>query len=194
MPEASPPPAPGPGVTQLLRAARDGDGAALDALFARVYEELRGLAHQVRRGRAGETLHTTALVHEAYIKLVPSAAMSFESRAHFFAVAARAMRQVLVDAARRRAAGKRGGGDALVSFDERVHSPPMRGEELLALDDALERLLALDERRGRIVEHRFFAGLTAEETAAAMGISLRTVEREWRTARAWLVAELSGSR
>jgi RNA polymerase sigma factor (TIGR02999 family) len=183
------------GETQLLlRAARAGDPGALDALFTRVYDELRRLAHHVRRGRAGETLHTTALVHEAYIKLIPSADLGWESRAHFFAVAARAMRQVLVDAARRRVAEKRGGGDVLVSFDERAHAQPARSEELLALDEALQRLTTLNDRWVRIVEHRFFAGLTAEETAAVMGVSLRTVEREWRAARAWLAVELSPTR
>jgi RNA polymerase sigma factor (TIGR02999 family) len=186
-------PSPETDVTQLLlQAARGGDPGALDALFTRVYDELHRLAHHVRRGRAGETLNTTALVHEAYVKLLPSEDVSWESRAHFFAVAARAMRQVLVDSARRRVAQKRGGGEVLVSFDERAHAPPARSEELLALDDALERLAALNERWVRIVEHRFFAGLTAEETAAVMNVSLRTVEREWRAARAWLAVELSG--
>lgn len=180
------------GVTQLLQAARGGDGRALDALFARVYDELHRLAHQVRQGRAGETLRTTALVHEAYLKLIPSADMSWESRAHFFSVAARAMRQVLVDAARRRVAQKRGGGELLVSLDERVQAPPMRSAELLALDEALHRLAARNERWVGIVEHRFFAGLTAGETAAVMDLSLRTVEREWRAARAWLADELLG--
>lgn len=179
------------GVTQLLDAARGGDSQAHDALFARVYGELRRLARRVRQGRAGETLRTTALVHEAYLKLIPSAEQRWESRAHFFAVAARAMRQVLVDAARRRQALKRGGGAMLVSLEEGVPAPE-RGEELLALDDALLQLGARNQRWVRIVEHRFFAGMTAEETAAVMELSLRTVEREWRAARAWLIEELYG--
>jgi RNA polymerase sigma factor (TIGR02999 family) len=178
----------------MLLAARDGDGRALDALFTRVYDELRRLAHEVRRGRTSDTMQTTALVHEAYVKLIPSEHMSWESRAHFFAVAARAMRQVLVDAARRSTAQKRGGGEMLVSLDERVHPQPARSEEVIALDEALERLAALDARWVRIVEHRFFAGLTAEETAAVLGVSLRTVEREWRAARAWLAAEVGRGR
>ncbi len=177
------------GVTQLLHAARAGDSEAHDVLFARVYGELRRLARQVRQGRAGETLRTTALVHEAYLKLIPSAEQQWESRAYFFAVAARAMRQVLVDAARRRQALKRGAGVRLVSLEEGVPAPA-RGEELLALDEALVRLGARNQRWVRIVEHRFFAGMTAEETAAVMEISLRTVEREWRAARAWLTEEL----
>ena len=181
------------GVTQLLQAVRSGDARAVDGLFARVYDELRRLAHQVRRGRAGETLCTTALVHEAYVKLLPSEDMSWESRAHFFAVAARAMRQVLVDAARRRVAEKRGGGDAqFVTLGDEAHAPPVRSEELLALDEALHCLAALDERRARVVEYRFFAGLTAEETAKVLGVSVPTVERDWRAARAWLTRELAG--
>jgi RNA polymerase sigma factor (TIGR02999 family) len=179
------------GVTQLLDAVREGDSRAHDVLFARVYGELRRLARQVRQGRAGETLRTTALVHEAYLKLIPSSEQRWESRAHFFAVAARAMRQVLVDAARRRQAHKRGAGEQLVSLEEGV-AAPVRSEELLALDEALARLARRNERWVRIVEHRFFAGMTAEETAAVMEVSLRTVEREWRAARAWLGAELYG--
>lgn len=177
-------------LTLLLRSAADGDHQALDAFFARVYEELRRLASQVRRGRAGETLSTTALVHEAYLKLVPSAEIKWESRAHFFAVAARAMRQVLVSAARRRLAEKRGGGDWLVTLGDSVPSEPVRPERLLALDEALARLAAMDERQARIVEQRFFAGLTVEETAEVLGLSERTVKRDWRAARAWLAAEL----
>ncbi|MGI9182743.1 MAG: ECF-type sigma factor [Longimicrobiaceae bacterium] len=177
-------------LTLLLRSAADGDHQALDAFFARVYEELRRLASQVRRGRAGETLSTTALVHEAYLKLVPSAEIEWESRAHFFAVAARAMRQVLVSAARRRLAEKRGGGDWLVTLGDSVPSEPVRPERLLALDEALARLAAMDERQARIVEQRFFAGLTVEETAEVLGLSERTVKRDWRAARAWLAAEL----
>jgi RNA polymerase sigma factor (TIGR02999 family) len=180
-------------VTRLLQAAQAGDAAALDRLFACAYAELRRLAHRVRAGRAGETLNTTALVHEAYLKLVPSADRSWEGRAHFFGVAARAMRQVLVDAARHRDAKKRGEGAALVTLDDHALAQPVRAEEVIALDEALERLAALDERWVRVVEQRFFAGLTAAETAAVLGVSVPTVERAWRAARAWLTRELAAS-
>lgn len=175
----------------MLRAAADGDRAVLDALFHAVYNELQGLAHRVRGNGASETLCTTALVHEAYIKLVPSSDIDWRSRAHFFGVAARAMRQILVDAARARMRDKRGGGDAwVVTFDESEHEMPVRADELVALDAALTRLSALDERQARIVEHRFFGGLTAPETAAVLDISEATVNRDWRAARAWLRREM----
>jgi RNA polymerase sigma factor (TIGR02999 family) len=174
----------------LVHAAGAGDREALDALFDRVYGELRRLAHRVRLGRAGETLCTTALVHEAYLKLLPSAHLEWRDRAHFLAVAARAMRQVLVNAAEQRLTEKRGGGEWAVTLDEGVQASPIRAEELLALDGALDRLGALDERQARVVEHRFFAGLTAEETAAVLGVSVPTVHRDWRAARAWLAREL----
>ncbi|GAB5535935.1 MAG: sigma-70 family RNA polymerase sigma factor [Rubricoccaceae bacterium] len=181
-------------VTALLQAARDGDRTVLDALFAHVYAELRRLAHQVRRGRAGHTLNTTALVHEAYLKLVPSASLDWESRGHFFGVAARAMRQILVDAARQQVALKRGGGAVwAVTFEEGVHGTPVQPSTLLDLDAALVRLEQLDARRARVVEHRFFAGLTTTETAKALALSTATVERDWRAARAWLTVEMNGA-
>ncbi len=180
-------------VTALLRAAAGGGEArVLDALFEYVYAELRGLAHRVRSGGAGETLCTTALVHEAFIKLVPSSEIDWRNRAHFFAVAARAMRQILVDAARWRARRQREAGDAwAVTFDEAAQAAPARAGELIALDEALQRLEALDERQARIVEHRYFVGLTAQETAEVLGVSEATVNREWRAARAWLRRELA---
>lgn len=181
-------------VTALLRAAGGGDGRVLDALFEYVYAELRGLAHRVRCGGAGETLCTTALVHEAFIKLVPSSDIDWRNRAHFFGVAARAMRQILVDAARWRARRQREAGDAwAVTFDEAAQAAPARAEELIALDEALQRLEALDARQARIVEHRYFVGLTAQETAEVLGVSEATVNREWRAARAWLRRELAGA-
>jgi RNA polymerase sigma factor (TIGR02999 family) len=181
-------------VTALLRAAGAGDGRVLDALFEYVYAELRGLAHRVRSAGAGETLCTTALVHEAFIKLVPSAEIDWRNRAHFFGVAARAMRQILVDAARWRARRQREAGDAwAVTFDEAAQAAPARAEELIALDEALQRLEALDARQARIVEHRYFVGLTAQETAEVLGVSEATVNREWRAARAWLRRELAGA-
>ena len=179
-------------VTALLYAARNGDAEAFDALYDGVYDELRRLAHVVRGGRAGATLNTTALVHEAYLHLLPSQDLSWQDRAHFFGVAARAMRQVLVQAARRRMAEKRGGGAVQVTFDERLHEAPIRLDEILTLDEALTRLEALDPRQARIVESRFFAGLSVEETAQALGIGTATVKRDWRAARAFLPQALRG--
>jgi RNA polymerase sigma factor (TIGR02999 family) len=182
-------------VTAMLHAAAGGDRAVLDTLFRHVYDELRGLASRVRGGAAGETLCTTALVNEAYLKLVPSAGIDWQSRAHFFAVAARAMRQIVVDAARRRMREKRGGAESAwaVTFDERMHAAPVRAVELLALDEALERLAALDDRQARVVEQRFFAGLSVPKTAEVLGVSEATVHRDWRAARAWLRRELGAS-
>ncbi|MFN0181009.1 MAG: ECF-type sigma factor [Gemmatimonadales bacterium] len=167
------------------------DDPALDQLFGRVYDELRRLAHVVRGGRAGDTLNTTALVHEAYLKLASAKVLEVKSRPHFFALAARAMRQILVDAARRHLAQKRGGDAPLaITLDESIFHDPLRPSQLVALDDALARLDAIDPRRARVVEHRIFAGLTADETAALLGVSRPTVERDWRAARAWLAVEL----
>lgn len=169
--------------------ARGGDRAALDAAFVQVYDELKRVAHALRQ-RGDATLSTTALVHEAYLKLLPGAAIDWQGREHFVRVAARAMRQVLVDAARARAAVKRGGGELAVTFDEALQTAPMRAEELLALDDALLRLEAADPRAARVTEYRFFGGLSVEEVAAALGISTASVKRDWRAARAWLLQEI----
>jgi RNA polymerase sigma factor (TIGR02999 family) len=180
-------------LTELLEAAHGGDAEAFGRAYERAYADLRALAHHVRAGRGGDTLDTTALVHEAYIKLEPSAGVTWESRAHFFGVAARAMRQILVDAARRRLAQKRGGPDRIhVTLDDGAQPGPVRARELIALDEALARLSAIDARRARVVEYRFFAGLTTRETAEALGISSGTVERDWRAARAWLATEIAG--
>ena len=173
---------------RLLHAARAGDRAAFDAAFAGVYDELHALAGRVRAAGASDTLNATALVHEAYLKLVPSADRGWVDRAHFFAVAARAMRQVLIGAARRRLADKRDG--VVVALDEAANVAPLLPAELLALDEALERLAALSERQARVVELRFFAGLTGEEIAATLGVAAPTVQRDWRVARAWLAREL----
>jgi RNA polymerase sigma factor (TIGR02999 family) len=174
----------------MLRAASGGDRQVFDALLPHVYAELKRLARAARAGKAGQTLSTTALVHEAYLKLVPSAGSDWQGRAHFFGVAARAMRQLLVDAARQRARAKHGGGMRPVTLDAGAHAAPVRAEELLALDEALDRLAALDARQARVVEHRFFAGLTAQETAEVLGVSVPTIERDWRAARAWLRREM----
>jgi RNA polymerase sigma factor (TIGR02999 family) len=178
----------------LLAAARAGDAAAFDRLFARVYDELARVARRVRRSSDSETLDTTALVHEVYLKLLPAARdgrVAVHDRSHFFGMAARAMRQVLVNAAEARVAAKRGGRAAAVPLDEVPVAAPVRPEHLLALDEALERLAALDARQAQVVEARVFGGLTAEETAEALGVSVPTVQRDWRSARAWLARALA---
>jgi RNA polymerase sigma factor (TIGR02999 family) len=181
-------------ITSLLRALRDGDRSALDRLAPLVYDRLRRMARARMRGeRAGHTLDTTGLVHEAYLELVAFERVDWRDRAHFFAVAARAMRNVLVDHAERRRAAKRGGGVAPLALDEEIPAlQPAAAEEILALNTALERLRALDPRQERVVECRFFAGMTIEETAAALGVAPATVKRDWETARAWLNRELGG--
>ncbi len=177
-------------LTALLREAVEGAPGAGERLYRTVYPELRRLARRLRGARAGDTLGTTALVHEAYLKLSGGAPIDWQDRAHFFGVAARAMRQVMVDSARRRLSRKRGGGHAALSLDEALAASPLRPAELLALDEALEQLERLSERRARIVEQKFFAGLSMEEIAASLGVSVATVERDWRAARAWLATEL----
>lgn len=180
-------------VTQLLHDASSGDSAAFDQLYAMVYDELVRLARVVRRSGAPATLNTTSLVHEAYFKLVDSAGkLEWGDRRHFFAVAARAMRQVLVNAARDRKAQKRGGGQIPISLGDRDFAASGDPEEFLALHNALDRLEHVNERQARIVEYRFFAGLSIEETAQALDVSERTVKRDWRFARAWLGVELKG--
>ncbi len=183
-------------VTRLLHLARAGDAEAFEAAFVRVYDELRRLAMRVRRGQSSDTLNATALVHEAWLKLAPASATDWAGRRHFLNVAARAMRQVLVDAARERLAAKRGGGAIAITLDgsagEAV-AAPMRDDAVLALDEALARLATLDERQARVVELRWFAGFTADETAEALEISTPTVQRDWRAARAWLTVQLRES-
>jgi RNA polymerase sigma factor (TIGR02999 family) len=178
-------------ITELLRAVEGGDKAARDRLFAVVYAELRGLARgQLRRIPVRDTLSTTALVNETYLKLAGDRVWTARDRSHFFALATRAMRQILVDHARRRARQKRGGGLAPVSLNEALLPAPDRAEELLALDAALLRLEAMDAELAQIVEWRFFAGLSVEEVAELLAISDRTVKRHWRAARAFLFQEL----
>ncbi|HEX5717134.1 MAG TPA: sigma-70 family RNA polymerase sigma factor [Thermoanaerobaculia bacterium] len=185
-------------ITSLLAAARQGDGSATHRLMTLVYDELRAMARrQLRYRRPGQTITTTALVHEAYLKLVDQNGVTWQDRSHFFSVAALAMRHILVDSARRRIAKKRGGEDVRITLDEfRVSGnepdPEARVVEVLAVDRALTSLSALDERLGRLVELRFFAGLTEEETAHVMGTSERTVRRDWRKARAFLFQALGG--
>jgi RNA polymerase sigma factor (TIGR02999 family) len=185
-------PAAEPSTTQLLQVARGGDRAALDALFPRVYGELRALAHsRLRHGvPGGNALNTTALVHEAYLKLTAGETPSIADRSHFFALAARAMRFVLVSYARERSAQKRGGGVADLTLDEGLavplNSADSEAADLLTLDAALEKLAVASERLAEVVELRFFGGMSYEEVAEATGRSEATVKRDWRRARAWL--------
>ncbi len=186
---------PASGVTQLLLDWRQGDRQALDKLTPIVYQELRQLARRyMRHERTGHVLQTTALVHEAYLRLI-GLEMGFDGRQHFFAVAARLMRRVLVDFARQRQADKRGGGSHDLSVDEIEIADNNDGTwNLLALDGALRHLAKLDERKSRIIELRFFSGLTIEQTGEVLEISHATVERDLRLARAWLSRELGDRR
>ncbi len=187
-------PDPGSEVTELLLAWSRGDGSALERLLPLVYEELHRRAEGfMRRERAGHTLQPTALVHETYLKLIDQKRVAWKNRAHFLAVASQAMRRVLVDHARRREAKKRGGTAERLSVDAAPLAVEPRSIDLLALDEALHRLAALDDRQARLVELRFFGGLTVEETAGVLGVSPVTVNREWAHAQAWLHAEITGS-
>lgn len=181
-----------PTLEPLLAAARRGDSGAVERLVTLLYDELRRLARaQLRRQRGrAVTLQTTALAHEAFLKLAGGRELPVASRGQFFAVAARAMRQVLVDHARAAGAAKRGGGVRPLSLDEQRIGVDGQAPELLALDEALQRLGRLDDRLVRVVECRYFVGLSEEETAAALGVSRRTVQRDWLKARAWLRLEL----
>jgi RNA polymerase sigma factor (TIGR02999 family) len=180
--------------TRLLRAWAEGDRGALEQLTPRVYRTLRRIAgHQLQNERGGQTLQATALVHEAYLKLIDVSNVDWQHRAHFFAVSAQIMRHILVDRARARVAAKRGGNAERVNLDELPDLGRARASELIALDDALNTLVEIDSRKARVVELRFFGGLSVEETAAVLAISPETVMRDWKFARSWLQAELSGS-
>ncbi|HEU4477221.1 MAG TPA: sigma-70 family RNA polymerase sigma factor [Pyrinomonadaceae bacterium] len=179
-------------VTQLLIGWSNGDREALDALLPVVYEELRKqAANYLRRERVGHTLQTTALIHEAYLKLVDQKNVHWQNRAHFFGIAAQLMRRILVDHARTKKRAKRGGSNIRVSFNEANVLTPSQNLDIVALDEALERLSEIDEQQSRIVELRFFSGLTVEETAAVLAISPATVKRDWSMAKAWLHREIS---
>ena len=183
---------PGPHVTELLLAWGRGDRSALDDLVPIVHQELRRLARlQMRGERDNHTLQTTALVNEAYLRLTDLTRMQWRDRAHFFAMAATLMRRVLVDHARERARDKRGGGVVFTALEDEPMAAPS-SIDALALDEALDRLAAIDPLHARIVELRYFAGLTIEETSEALRISPATVKREWTWARAWLYHELGG--
>lgn len=178
-------------VTQLLLAWSNGDRGALDRLIPLVSAELHRLAHHYMLGEhAGHTLQTTALVNEAYVRLVDANRVEWRDRAHFFAVSANLMRRILVDFARSRRYQKRGGGAVTIDLDLNDVPSPQPGPDIVALDEALEALAAFDPRASTIVELRFFGGLTVEETAEVVGVSPRTIKREWAAAKAWLLGEL----
>ncbi len=181
-------------VTQLLLDWSDGDQAAFDALMPLVYDELRQMAHRyMSRERPGHTLQTTALVSEAYLRLVDQKRVHWQNRAHFFAVAAQAMRRILIDYARKQSYAKRGGGAPKISLEEAAVMSQERAADLVALDQALITLASLDPQQSRVVELRFFGGLTIEETAEVLRLSVDMVKREWATAKAWLSREMSNS-
>jgi RNA polymerase sigma factor (TIGR02999 family) len=180
-------------VTQLLAGLRDGDESVAARLLPLVYDDFRSLAlRHLARERAGHTLQPTALVHEAYLKLVDQTRVNWQGRTHFFAVGAQAMRRILVEHARSRRREKRGGDRQRVELEEASALAPERAVDLLDLDEALQRLEALDERQARVVELRFFGGMKMEEVALTLGVSKRTAEGDWRMARAWLHRELAG--
>jgi RNA polymerase sigma factor (TIGR02999 family) len=180
-------------VTQLLAQWSAGDASARERLIPLVYEELRTLARRCLARRPAQTLQSTALVHEAYLRMVRQDALQVENRGHFFALAARVMRAVLVDHARSRGAAKRGANPLTVVFDDAMALSGKPGVDLVALDDALKALAAIDARQSQIVELRFFGGLSVEETAQVMNVSPATIKREWATARLWLHHELHHS-
>ena len=182
-------------VTELLARSRNGHADALDQLIPLVYDELRAIAHrQLRLERVAHTLSTTAVVNEAYLRLVDQDRVDWRDRTHFFGVAAHVMRRVLVDYARRRGAKKRDGARDAVPLDEALVAVEGRGDMLLALDEALSRLGTLDPRLARVVELRYFAGLTEDETAELLGLSPRTVRYDWVKAKGWLYRELADAR
>jgi RNA polymerase sigma-70 factor, ECF subfamily len=179
--------------TQLLRAWAEGDRNALERLTPRVYRTLRRIAgHHLKNERPGNSLQATALVHEAYLELIDITNVDWQHRAHFFAVSAQIMRHILLDHARRRVAAKRGGHAVRVDLDDLPDLSGDRSNQLIALEDALNALAAMDARKARVVELRFYGGLSVEESAAVLEISPETVMRDWKFARSWLQAELSG--
>jgi RNA polymerase sigma factor (TIGR02999 family) len=186
---------PATSVTVLLGRARSGDSSALADVFPLIYDELRRLAQQqLQREPDGHTLSATALVHEAYMRLIDYSRMEWTGRAHFLAVAATAMRRILVDHARGHRSAKRGGALRRVSIDDVELSTEERAEMLIAIDDALGRLKEIDGRQAQVVECRFFGGMTEEETAEALGVSPRTVKRDWAKAKSWLHREIAAER
>ncbi len=180
------------GLTQLLGLWSGGDREALEALIEKVYPELRRLAHSyLRRERPGQTLQSTELVHEAYLRLIDQRNVTWQNRAHFFGIAAHMMRRILVDHARSRQASKRGAGVSLLTLDEAVAGSDPRNLNLVAVDEALENLAQIDPQQSQIIELRFFAGLSIDEAAEVLKVSPATVKREWVMAKAWLYREMS---
>ena len=181
------------GITELLKAHRSGDEPAFDELIVHLYDDLRRLARQqLRRNRRGLTLDTTSIVNEAYMRLVDVRSVDWADRCHFFAIASRTMRRILIDNARKTAAEKRGGGMQMVTLDEWDIPAEAQADALLDLDRALENLSQFSERQAQVVEYRFFGGLTEAEIAEILGVATRTVERDWMKAKAWLMNELVG--
>jgi RNA polymerase sigma-70 factor (ECF subfamily) len=179
-------------ITRLLLAWNDGDQMALDKLVPLVEAELRRLARTyMNRERAGHTLQTTALINEAYVRLIDSHSVQWQSRAHFYGIAAQVMRRVLVDSARKRNYRKRGGGSHQITFTETLAVTAAEDTNVLALDEALNELAKIDERKARVVEMRFFGGLSEKETAVALRVSPETARRDWRMAKSWLLRQLS---
>lgn len=179
-------------VTQLLVDFQEGDPTAADRLWSEVYDELRRIAHhKLRHERQSHTMSTTALVHEAYLKLVDQSQVEWQDRLHFFAMSSRIMRNILIDYARRRNAQKRGGDRPHLQLDDAIISAEKSAHVFLALDEALKQLAEVDERLGRVVEYRFFGGMQEKEIAELLGVSKRTVRRDWRKAKAWLSRALA---
>ena len=179
--------------TRLLRAWANGDQEALGKLTPRVYDELRRIARHLMHGeQPGRTIQTTELIHDAYIKLIDVSNVDWQQRAHFFAIAAQIMRHILLDRARRRVAGKRGGGAVRLNLDEAPELGSSRSREVIRLDDALNALARIDQRKAQVIELRFYAGLSVQETAEVLKVSSDTVLRDWRLARAWLLKEIGG--
>lgn len=188
MPEPSP-----HEITHLLQEWSGGNPGALDKLMPLVYADLHNTARRyMAREHSGQTIQATALIHEVYVRLVDSAAANWQDRAHFFAVCARMMRQILTDFARSRHSQKRGGGSENITFNDSLHSPSEQTTDLIALDDALNCLAQIDSRKSHVVELRFFGGLSVEETAEVLKISKETVKRDWNFAKLWLLREMSG--
>jgi RNA polymerase sigma-70 factor (ECF subfamily) len=178
-------------ITRLLIELTNGNRSAVDALLPLIYDELRSLAaNYLRRERSDHTLQPTALVHEAYLRMVDQTRVNWQNRAHFFGVAAQMMRRILVDHARAQSAGKRGADFQKLSLDENIDKAVERSDELLALDEALERLAEMDEQKARIVELRYFVGLSFEEIAEVLGVSPVTIKRHWRITKAWLYGQM----
>ncbi len=178
-------------VTQLLRAWSQGDQSVLNELYQLVYDELHRLAHRyMRRENAGHTLQTTALVNEAYLRLADAKTLEWQDRAHFFAVSANVMRRILIDEARARRAERRGGDNLMIAIDEALDDGKEEDLDLIALDLALDGLAKINQRQSKVVELRYFGGLTVEETAAVLGVGPDTVMRDWRFAKAWLKREM----